>query len=234
MTITLSAVPASSTVPRSPTAIKTAIALVLLCDTVLSQFGFDIGVYSINFCLIAEYLLLALMLVSGSFRVDRFSLTAYGLCVALSIISYLFNKDTASSSSMFLLLTLYFPFIFTLSPRLDVQALWQWTMRAFVNIALCLAIAGIAQFFLQLIIHDRWLLNFMSYRPTNGTSSDSRIPSFPSAIFINRTVFLWPSLQVFPNLWRWPWCANGIWARDTGAWRCAGWACCCPIREPEY
>jgi hypothetical protein len=66
--------------------------LVILSATVLSRFGINLGTYSLNFSLIAIYVLIGFELLSGNLMIDPRRLFAYYICVAVASTSFLVNK----------------------------------------------------------------------------------------------------------------------------------------------
>ncbi len=151
---------------RSDSILKAGIVSVFLSDTVFSRFGINIGnSFFLDFSLIALYILLACILFSGYFRIDRRSAILYGASVCFGSISYLFNIGNSSISSLLLLFAVYFPFIITVPNKIPSETLWKWAAEAFSNIALFCAIAGIVQFFAQTVIHDKWLFDFRYLLP---------------------------------------------------------------------
>src|ERR1700722_9373467 len=94
---------------RSGGVIKFGIVLVLLCASVFQELGINTPVYFAEFSLLAQYLLLIFMLGSGNFRFDRTSTLLFGACFILSSISFVLNAESASSTSLLLILVLYLP-----------------------------------------------------------------------------------------------------------------------------
>lgn len=145
--------------------------LVILSAIVLSRFGINLGTYSLNFSLIAIYVLIGFALLSGNFVIDPRRLFAHYICVAVASTSFLVNKgfghvDRASWTSLLLLVTIYFPFVFVFHANGSKENQLLWVVRVFSNIALFCACAGIVQFYAQFLIHGDWLFDFSPYIPT--------------------------------------------------------------------
>ena len=68
-------------------------------------------------------------------------------------------------SSLFLLLLIYFPFVFSLRAELFERDASDLMLRRFLNVAQFCALVGIAQFYAQFLIHADWLFNFTPYVP---------------------------------------------------------------------
>ena len=145
--------------------------LVILSAIVLSRFGINLGTYSLNFSLIAIYVLIGFALLSGNSIIDPRRLFAYCVCVGVASTSFLVNKgfvlaDRTSWTSLLLLVTIYFPFVFVFHTNGSKENHLLWVMRVFSNVALFCASAGIVQFYAQFFIHGDWLFDFSPYIPT--------------------------------------------------------------------
>jgi hypothetical protein len=178
--------------------------LVILSATVLSRFGINLGTYSLNSSLIAVYVLISFALLSGNSIIDPRRLFAYYICVAVASTSFLVNKgfghvDRASWTSLFLLVAIYFPFVFVFHTNGSKENQLLWVMRAFSNIALFCACAGIAQFFAQFFIHSEWLFDFSRYIPTllQGPGGYNTVIPVGSLYKSNGFFFREPSLFSF-------------------------------------
>lgn len=152
-----------------PRLVQVCLGLLILSFTVFSRFGINFGSYSLNASLIAIYILIACSLLSGNLVIAQRRLFAYCACAFVACVSFLINKsfsaDRTSLNSLFLLVTIYFPFVFTLRTRGNERVYLLWTMRLFSNVALFCAVAGIAQFCAQFVIHGDWLFDFTPYIP---------------------------------------------------------------------
>ena len=178
--------------------------LVILSATVMSRFGINLGTYSVNFSLIAIYVLIGLAFLSGNLIIDPRRLFAYCICVAVASTSFLVNKgfghvDRASWTSLFLLVTIYVPFVFVLHTNGSKENELLWVMRVFSNIALFCACAGIVQFYAQPFIHSDWLFDFSRYIPTflQGPSGYNPVIPVGSLYKSNGFFFREPSLFSF-------------------------------------
>ena len=178
--------------------------LVILSATVLSRFGINLGTYSVNFSLIAIYVLIGFTLLSGNLIIEPRRLFAYYICVAVACTSFLVTKhfghvDRASWTSLLLLLTIYFPFVVVFQTNGSKENQLLWLMRVFSNVALFCACAGIVQFYAQLFIHSDWLFDFSRYIPTflQGPSGYNTVIPVGSLYKSNGFFFREPSLFSF-------------------------------------
>ncbi len=137
--------------------------VLLIAITVLQRFGLNFGSYSLNAGLPAVYGLLVVAAFSGVLAVSRARLVLFAICGSLALLSTLANETVASGSSLLLLLAIYLPFVFVLSPRTDLTR--ERVTRAFSDLALVCAIAGIAQFYAQFVVHADWLFDFTRFVP---------------------------------------------------------------------
>jgi hypothetical protein len=138
--------------------------------TVFGRFGINLGSYSLSFSLFAVYGLVLVALVSGNLAISPRSLLAYCACVAVGILSLVVNMsltpaDRSSVTSLLLLAAIYLPLIFVLWPQESKEQELLWTMRVFSNVVLFCGLAGIAQFWVQFVVHGDWLFDFSRYIP---------------------------------------------------------------------
>jgi hypothetical protein len=158
-----SAFGASSQSSRGGSALSWAFTVLLLSVTVLERFGINLGTYSLNAALPAMYGLLMIAALNGVLCVSVRRLTVYLLSLAAAAVSMFFNQDRSSTTSMILLMAIYLPFVFVLSPSPSVSQ--HAILRTYLNISLFCAVAGIAQFYAQFFFHDHWLFDFTSHIP---------------------------------------------------------------------
>lgn len=184
--------------------LRGSIVFLLLSTTVLQRFGLNLGSYSANVTLLAMYAVLAIALASGrlSFALDRVFI--YVLCIAVAAGSMLANLnlaqiDRSSFSSLILLAAMFFPFVFVLKPDPQGRNDADWVMRAFLNVALICALAGIAQFFAQFVFRPPWLFDFTEYIPyvMRGPGGYNTVIPVGSLFKSNGFFFREPSLFSF-------------------------------------
>ncbi len=155
---------------QRPLARRALIVFLLLAVTVFSRFGINLGTYSLSFSLFAVYGLVAVALMSGNLAISPRRLLIYTAGVAVAIVSFVVNTslspaDRTSVTSLLLLAVIYLPLPFVLWPQENREQELLWTMRAFSNVAFFCALAGIAQFCAQFVIHGAWLFDFTRYIP---------------------------------------------------------------------
>jgi hypothetical protein len=184
--------------------LRASIVFLLLSTTVLQRFGLNLGSYSANVTLLAMYAVLGIAVASGrlSFSMDRVFI--YVLSIALAAGSMLANVnlaqiDRSSFSSLILLAAMFFPFVFVLVPDPQGRNDADWVMRAFLNVALFCAVAGIAQFFAQFVVRPPWLFDFTEYIPyvMRGPSGYNTVIPVGSLFKSNGFFFREPSLFSF-------------------------------------
>jgi hypothetical protein len=135
----------------------------LIAVTVLQRFGLNFGSYSLNASLPAVYLLLLTAAFFGGAVVSPARLVLFTAGATLALLSTLANDVATSGSSLLLLLAIYFPFVFVLTPASGITQ--QYVTRMFLNLALVCAVAGIAQFYAQFVWHADWLFDFTRFVP---------------------------------------------------------------------
>jgi len=155
------AVPAPAA-PRAD-AVGKAVAVVLFAIIILQRFGLNLGSYSLSPTLPAVYGLLGVALFQRVLTVSLPRLIVYALCMTVALASTLLNEKETSFTSLLLIVTMYLPFVFAISPA--SSATQRKAVDLFLDICTCCAVAGIAQFYLQFVIHPRWLFDFTPYLP---------------------------------------------------------------------
>jgi len=149
---------------RPPRAIRWALTALVVGLVMTDRFGIAIGTASLGASLPLTYVLLTVLLLAGWLVVDTLSLVLYGGIVSVVVSSLLINVNIdggnrASIASMFLLLAIYLPFVFSLPQRPDNPAHWRWLMGVFSNVLLIAAVAGILQFYAQFVYRAPWLFD---------------------------------------------------------------------------
>jgi hypothetical protein len=135
----------------------------LVAVVVLQRFGINFGSYSLNAGLPAVYALLVIAALSGMLVVSPVRLALFAGGCSLALLSVLANDSSTSGSSLLLLLAIYLPFVFVLTPGCGVDR--EWVRRTFSNLAFACAVMGIAQFYAQFVLHADWLFDFTRFVP---------------------------------------------------------------------
>lgn len=135
----------------------------LVSVIVLQRFGLTLGSYSLNTGLPAIYLLLVMGALAGVLVLSPVRLALFAACGCLALLSTLVNDDHTSVSSLLLLLVIYLPFVFVLTPGCGLDR--DRVTRTFSTLAFACALAGIAQFFAQFFVHADWLFDFTRFVP---------------------------------------------------------------------
>lgn len=146
--------------------LRIALVLVIVATTLGQRFGLNFGSYSLNAALPATYGLLFLAMLSGALLISRRRLLAYGACVCVGTVSSALNAGSASTSSLWLMLVMYAPFICALSPAAFGSSEREFPLRVFSNVSTFCALAGIAQFYAQYVVTAPWLFDFTPYLPS--------------------------------------------------------------------
>lgn len=146
-----------------PALTRAAWTVLLVAIIPLQRFGVNFGSYSLNVGLPAIYALLAIGALGGVVVVSPSRLALFAACACLALLSTLVNDSQASGSSVLLLLVMYLPFVFVLTPGSGLDH--DRVTRTFSNLAFACAIAGIAQFYAQFFIHADWLFDFTRFVP---------------------------------------------------------------------
>jgi hypothetical protein len=157
--------------------LKAAIVFAVLALLILDRFGLRLTAeFSIPPALMAMYGLLAAMLLTGAAELNPRGGLAYLAVVALATLSFLVNASLAplphiSIASFLLLVVLYAPFAVALRPGAVSPRLWRWSARMYVALALFVAAAGIAQYFVQFGFQPPWLFDYTPLIPEAIRSS---------------------------------------------------------------
>jgi hypothetical protein len=156
---------------RTERTLKAAFVFALLALTILDRFGLRLTAdYSIPPGLVAMYVVLAAMMVSGVAELNARGALAYLTVASIASLSYMVNTSlgaqaNVSLTSLFLLCVLYAPFAISLRRGAVSADLWRWVVQMYVAFALFVAIAGIAQFFAQFAFSEEWLFDYTALIP---------------------------------------------------------------------
>jgi hypothetical protein len=145
--------------------LRVATVLLLLSVTVLERFGLTAGAVSISAAMLAIYPFLLTMGLAGQLVLSLERTLLYGSCMAVALSSLISNEQSASFSSFALLAAMYLPFVFVLREGALADDDASWIYARFLDICGICAIAGIAQFALQFVVHAHWLFDYSSYIP---------------------------------------------------------------------
>ena len=187
---------------RSGVLVPVAIVALMLGCTALQRFGLTLGGASLNAAHFAAYFLLAAAALSGRLVVHGTRFALYCALLSLAGVSLVVNdtfaaQDGTSITSFALLAMMYLPFVFMLRPGAAGNIDTDWILRAFANVGLFCAVAGIAQFAAQFVIHADWLFDFTPYLPAWLRSSggyNTVIPAADGLFKSNGFFFKEPSL----------------------------------------
>ena len=146
-------------------ALRVATFSLLLSVTVLERFGFTAGAISISAAMLAIYPFLAVAGLAGQLVLSLERTLLYGACMAIALASLIANEQDASFSSFALLAAMYLPFVFVLREGALAEDDAGWIYARFLDICGVCAVAGIAQFALQFVVHAHWLFDYSSYIP---------------------------------------------------------------------
>ena len=151
--------------------LQAGIVFAMLALTVLDRFGLRVTTdYAIPPGMIALYLLVGILFITGAGMLNAGGALLYVLVACVGGLSYLANASLQplggpSIASYLLLFVLYAPFAFSLRPGAVQPDLWRWTARLYVGFSVFVALAGIAQFFVQFVYRPEWLFNYMPLIP---------------------------------------------------------------------
>jgi hypothetical protein len=159
--------PAEELLPRG---IRVGIVLAMVSLILLTRFGLNTGSYGLNFGVPVLYVMIFAGLAKDRFNLDLMGLILYTIFIGVGAVSLMANLNLGldhdgSTASLILLAVLYLPFVFLLRPFAVSREAWMWTMRAFSNLALFVAVVGVFQFVLQFAWRPAWLFDFSPLIP---------------------------------------------------------------------
>lgn len=164
--------PEAARVARQSTRLlQGAIVFAVLAVTVLDRFGLRVTTdYAIPAGMVALYALAGTLLVTGKGGLNPAGALWYVLVACLGGLSFMASDTFPASGrpsigSYLLLVVLYAPFAVSLRPGSADPRLWRWTVELYIRAAIVLAVAGLAQFFLQFVFRPDWLFNYMPLLP---------------------------------------------------------------------
>jgi len=139
-------------------------------NTALERFGLTVGSNAVDLSLFAIYALILGLTLLGYATLSRTRLLLYLMGGVVACISYWLNawanpSMPPSVASLVLLLVLYFPCTLVIKENRQSFPIAQFAIDAYLSATFICAIAGIAQFFLQFVIHNPLLFNFTPLIP---------------------------------------------------------------------
>jgi len=139
---------------------RSSISILVSTIFIFPQFGINFGSYSLNFSLIAIYLVLVLGLFFGGFQLSLPRILLYFAVTFFGVVSLRANGGP-SAPSFVLLAVIYFPLVFVAKPQANED--WRpFAIGKFCDYAAFVAVVGCVQFVAQIAIHGDWL--FASYK----------------------------------------------------------------------
>jgi hypothetical protein len=151
--------------------LKPGLLFAVLALTLFDRFGLKLMAdWSLPAAILAMYVLAAIMILTGAAEVNRGGALGFVAIVTAAGISLLVNawfepRPYQSVTAWLLVILSYAPFVVALAPQAAGRRLWCWTARLFASLAILVALAGIAQFFVQFVFHPPWLFDYMPLIP---------------------------------------------------------------------
>jgi hypothetical protein len=151
--------------------LKAGLVFAVLALTVFDRFGLRLTAdWSLPAAIFAMYVLAAIMILTGTAEVNRSGALAFVAVVTAAGLSFLVNawfepRPYQSVTAWMLVVLSYAPFVVALAPQAPGRRLWRWSARLFANLAVVVALAGIAQFFMQFVFHPPWLFDYTPLIP---------------------------------------------------------------------
>ena len=145
------------------TLVRFAFGALLLSVTVFQRFGINFGSYSLNAGLLVMYGFLIVAAFAGALTVSLSRVAWLLACLGVALCSTFLTAERSSTSSLFLLVAMYLPFAFVLSPSANLS--WEQASDMFSQLALACALAGVAQFYAQFVFSPDWLFDFTARMP---------------------------------------------------------------------
>jgi hypothetical protein len=178
---------------RARQGVELAFVLLILGVTVFQRFGLNLGDYSLNAGLLAMFGLLVVAALTRVLAVSPLRLVLYGMCISVALMSALVNERSSSVTSLALLAVMYLPFVFVLTPAAGL--LPARAHDIFLDVAALCAVAGVAQFYAQFVLHTDWLFDFTAHVPSflRGPSGYNTVIRAGGALKSNGFFFREPS-----------------------------------------
>jgi len=156
---------ASEVRARLPILVRFGIVTALILLIFFQRFQINVGPYFANNGLVAQFFLIAMLLVSNVLRIDPIRATLFSAGMAIMFTAWLLNPANSSFLSAMLLVAAYLAFIFVAKFPDGNEALVRFTLTTFCNLMFIAAICGIVQFFVQFGFHQYWLFDFTQNIP---------------------------------------------------------------------
>jgi hypothetical protein len=151
--------------------LKAGLLFAVLALTVFDRFGLKLTAdWSLPAAILAMYVLAAIMILTGAAELNRGGALGFVAVVTAAGLSFLVNawfepRSYQSVTAWLLVILSYAPFVVALAPQAAGRRLWCWTARLFANFVVVVALAGIAQFFVQFVFHPPWLFDYTPLIP---------------------------------------------------------------------
>lgn len=166
----------SAWAPRGVTAsgetlFKAGLVFAVLALTVFDRFGLKLtGDWALPAAVLAMYVLAAILILTGAAELNRGGALAFVTVVTATGLSFLVNawfepRPYQSVTAWMLVALSYAPFAVALAPHAAGRRRWRWMAQLFANLAVLVALAGIAQFFVQFVFHPPWLFDYAPLIP---------------------------------------------------------------------
>lgn len=140
---------------------RRAVLGIIVSFIFLAYFGIGLKEdFSLSISMIAMYAVLPALFLERNLALDRAKLGAY----LVFVYSVLLTKLSAtgpniSSASMYYLIVLYFPFVFTVARTAVTDALYERAIRFFLNCMIAISIIAVVQFLSQFVVRLPWVFN---------------------------------------------------------------------------
>ncbi len=218
------AVAVTGVAPRARALLRSSLVFVLLSATILERFGFSSGAASINLALVAGYAFVAAAAIAGALSLSFERCLLFGLCLSVALTSLLFNESASSPTSLLYIAAMYLPFTLVLKPGSLAADDASWVMQKFLDLALFCALAGIAQFAAQAVVHADWLFDFTPYIPPKLRALGTFNTVIPMGSFNKSNGFFFREPSGFSYLMALGVIAEGFGQRRRGRMACLGLA----------
>lgn len=156
---------------RARSLLKPALVIAIASLTLLDRFGLRLSAeYAIHPALFATYALVAVMLLTGSARINHGAALLYVTVVTVAVVSFVVNsslplRQYASIGSLMLVVVLYAPLTLSLRPEVGTAEMWRWLMKVYIGLAVTLGAIGIVQFYAQFVFTAPWLFDYRPFIP---------------------------------------------------------------------
>ena len=162
----------------------------LFAEFFLPRFALHLGTRELSIDVIVTLVAVAMLVVVGGVRPEPARAGFFCLAITCMLIATVLNggtlTDRVSAPSLLLLVSMYIAYVFVVPD--ESSATFDTTLRIFRRFALIVTVAGICQFFAQILVPGEMLFTFDAFLPRDLLSQHfNYVIPVPGALELNKS-----------------------------------------------